>query len=72
MNQEDNSPLEMAIAHMERETRTRLPGPVRDFAERMVAIAASYLEYDPDYELSNYKQGFQDALKIKAREQTDH
>lgn len=71
MNQEEDSPLEMAIRHMERETRTRLPGPVRDFAERMVAIAASYLEYDPDYEFSHYKQGFQDAIKIKNHEQAD-
>ena len=69
---EDRTPLEMAIAHMEREVRTRLPGPVRDFAERLISIAASYLDYDPDWELANYKQGFQDATKIKQNEHADH
>lgn len=72
MSQETSTPLEMAIVHMERETRTRLPGPVRDAMERCISIAASYLDYDPDWELSNYKQGYQDATKIKNREQTDH
>lgn len=70
MTQEVMTPLEMAVAHMERETRTRLPGPVRDFAERLIAVAASYLEYDPDWELANYKQGFKDSTKIHLHEQT--
>lgn len=72
MTQEVMTPLEMAVAHMERETRTRLPGPVRDAMERMISIAASYLEYDPDWELANYKQGFKDSTKIQLHEQTDH
>jgi hypothetical protein len=58
------TPLEMAIAAMHRDIQGRHTGPVKTALERQLDLAHSFLEFDPEYEHSQYVQGFKDGQKI--------
>jgi len=58
------TPLQMAAIDLERRAAGLRPGPQRQVMELAAAVVRSYEEYEPEYDLEQYKQGFKDANKI--------
>lgn len=65
------SPLQMAVQALERRMLSYPHGLQRQHIELALAIVRSYEDYEPDYELAIYAEGFKDANKIHINGQPD-
>lgn len=59
-----STPLEMAVEALIRKAQACPVGVTRSQWELAAAIVESFGDYEPDWELEQYKQGFTDANKI--------
>lgn len=63
------TPLEKAIKAVHKESLRHINPEKRKMYKRVIEIMSEILDYEDIFEIAVYKQGYQDALKIKQNEQ---